>query len=117
MPDPTRDRGDRLLERAFPDDSEFRDALLQVERVRRSQIVNEALAAAQDVETLLRIKSEIEEIRKRDRSQMVDVVVLKYAQSPPESGDRIVLVSDAKTCMMSTWRGESVTRRAPRDCR
>jgi hypothetical protein len=66
MPDPTRDRVDRLLERAFADDPEFRDAFLQVELVRRSQIVNDALAA-QDAETLRRIKSEIEEIRKRER--------------------------------------------------
>jgi hypothetical protein len=39
---------------------------------------------------------------------MVDVVLLKYGESPPESGDRIVIVSDARTCMMSTWRGGSL---------
>jgi len=39
---------------------------------------------------------------------MVEVVVLRYGQSPPDSGDRIVIVSDARTCMMSTWRGGKV---------
>jgi len=67
MPDQTRDRVDRLLERAFADDPEFRDAFLQVERVRRSQIVHDALAVPQDADTLRRIKGEIEEIRKRER--------------------------------------------------
>jgi len=63
-PDPTRDRVDRLLERAFADDPEFRDAFLQVERARRSKIVADALTA-DDAEALRRIKSALEEIRKR----------------------------------------------------
>ncbi len=39
---------------------------------------------------------------------MVEVKFLRPWQSAPESGDRIVIVRDAKTCMMTTWRGDSV---------
>jgi hypothetical protein len=63
-PDLTRDRVERLLERAFADDPEFRDAFLQVERVRRSKIVADALAA-DDAEALRLIKRAVEEGRKR----------------------------------------------------
>ena len=39
---------------------------------------------------------------------MAEVVFLRPWQSAPESGDRIVIVHDDKTCMMTTWRGDSV---------
>jgi hypothetical protein len=41
---------------------------------------------------------------------VAEFVVLKSWQSPPESGDRIVIVRDAstKTCMMTTWCGDRI---------
>ena len=39
---------------------------------------------------------------------MAEVVVLRFGQSPPEAGDRIVIVRDAETCMMTAWHGDSI---------
>jgi hypothetical protein len=40
---------------------------------------------------------------------VVDIVVLRFAQMAPASGDRIVIVRDTKsTCMMTAWSGDTV---------
>jgi hypothetical protein len=59
-----RDRVDRLLEAAFADEPKFRDAFLQIERARRTQIISDALAC-DDAEALRRIQTALEEIRKQ----------------------------------------------------
>jgi hypothetical protein len=37
---------------------------------------------------------------------MVEIVILKPWESPPASGDKIVIVSDSQIGMMTTWRND-----------
>jgi hypothetical protein len=39
---------------------------------------------------------------------VVEVIVLKYGELAPEIGDRIVIVHDARACMMTVFRGDSI---------